>query len=104
MVEWWRNSYSTNQGNGSFGGFWLPLDCPYIDEKIILPTKKKLFFLAVTLSADRDQYKKKMNKLSYEDFQMQQCLSSTQFTNEEKQLLFSLRSNCYTAKKLFTEN
>ena len=55
----------------------------------------------MTLSADRDQYKKKMNKLSYEDFQMQQCLSSTQFTNEEKQLLFSLRSNCYPVKNYF---
>ena len=49
----------------------------------------------------KETCKKKMNKLSYEVFQMQPYLSSTQFTNEEKQLLFSLRSNCYPAKNNF---
>ena len=45
--------------------------------------------------------KKKMSKLSYADFNLQQYLSSTHFTSEEKQLLFSLRSNCYPAKNNF---
>lgn len=49
----------------------------------------------------KESCRKKMNNLKYEHFKIQDYLISSQFTSEEKNLLFSLRSSCYPAKNNF---
>ena len=49
----------------------------------------------------KESCRKKMSNLTYEQFVIQDYLTSTQFNSEEKKLLFSLRSNCYPAKNNF---
>ena len=59
---------------------------------IFIQSMKSRVYKAVFQSFLRmkETCKKKMNKSSYGDFQMQPYLSSTQYTKEEKQLLLSL--------------
>ena len=80
-------------------------------EQYIESTSKEIFIQSIKSKVYKAAFqsylimketcKKKITKLTYEHFQIQQYLSSTQFTNEEKQLLISLRSNCYPEKNYF---
>ena len=46
----------------------------------------------------KEESRKKLNSLQYEELEIQPYLESSQFSLEEKQLLYSLRSKCYLAK------
>ena len=46
----------------------------------------------------KESCRKKMSQLTYEEFKINDYLTSTQFKCQEKRLLFSLRSNCYPVK------
>ena len=42
-----------------------------------------------------------MNNLTYGHFKIQDYFTSSQFTSEEKNIIFSLRSSCFPAKNNF---
>ena len=49
----------------------------------------------------KEESRKKLNSLQYEELEIQPYLESSRFSLEEKQLLYSLRSKCYLAKMNF---
>ena len=49
----------------------------------------------------KEESRKKLNSLQYEQLEIQPYLKSSQFSLEEKQLLFSFCSQCYPAKMNF---
>ena len=49
----------------------------------------------------KEDSRKKLNNLHYEELIIQPYLASSQFSLDEKQLLYSLRSKCYPAKMNF---
>ena len=64
--------------------------------------KKKVRIAAFTSYIQlKEKSKKKMKDLHYNEFKMQPYLNSNMFSTSEKQLLFSLRSKCYSAKMNF---
>ena len=51
----------------------------------------------------KEKCKKKQNSVHYSDFSIQQYLISNKISLQEKQLLWSLRSKCYSAKANFSK-